>query len=167
MNFNKAIVVGRLTVDPEARSLPSGQGVTSFSVATNRVWKDQDGNKKEAVEFHNIVAFGKVAEICSSYLKRGQLVLVEGRIQTRSWQGQDGVKKYKTEIVMENMQMGPKAGGGMGTGTPMPANNAAPVNNANNSAPAKPQEESMPIVEESDVPQGDPNEEINVKDIPF
>ena len=108
MNFNKAVIVGNLTRDPETRNLPSGQSVASFSIATNRVWNDQSGNRQEAVEFHNIVAFGKLADICSNYLSKGRLVLIEGRIQTRSWQGQDGNKKYRTEIVAENMQMGPR-----------------------------------------------------------
>jgi single-strand DNA-binding protein len=154
MNFNKAIIAGRLTQDPEARSLPSGQSVVSFSVATNRVWKNQSGEKQEAVEFHNVVSFGKLADICSSYLKKGQLILVEGRIQTRSWQGQDGVKRYRTEIVMENMQMGPKAGGG------------SPVGNTNSRPSQVQQNESIPVVEEDDVPQP-VEEEIDVKDIPF
>ena len=110
MNFNKAVVVGNLTRDPEVRNLPSGQSVVSFSVATNRIWNDQDGNRQQAAEFHNIVAFGKLADICSSYLAKGRLVLIEGRLQTRSWQGQDGVKRYRTEIVADNMQMGPRTG---------------------------------------------------------
>jgi single-strand DNA-binding protein len=108
MNFNKVFVAGNLTRDPEARTLPSGQTVVSFGVATNRVWTNQSGEKQEAVEFHNIVAFGKLADICSRYLTKGRLVLIEGRLQTRSWQGQDGIKRYKTEIITDNMQMGPR-----------------------------------------------------------
>jgi len=111
MNFNRATIVGRLTHDPETKNLPSGQTVVSFSLATNRIWIDQAGNRQETTDFHNIVAFGKLAEICSRYLKKGQLVLVEGRIQTRSWEGPDGKKRYRTEIVASNMQMGPKTGG--------------------------------------------------------
>ena len=110
MNFNKAVVVGNLTRDPEVRTLPSGQSVASFGLATNRIWNDQDGNRQQATEFHNIVAFGKLADICSNYLAKGRLVLIEGRLQTRSWQGQDGVKRYRTEIVADNMQMGPRTG---------------------------------------------------------
>jgi len=113
MNLNKVLLIGRLTNNIESRTLPSGQAVVSFGVATNRTWKDQSGNKQETVEFHNIVAFGKLAEICAMYLKRGQLIFAEGRIQTRSWQGQDGTKKYRTEIIMQNMQMGPKSAGNM------------------------------------------------------
>ena len=109
MNLNKAIIVGNLTRDPESRALPSGQSVVSFSIATNRVWNDPSGNKQESTEFHNIVAFGKLADICSRYLSKGRLVLIEGRIQTRSWQDQNsGSKRYKTEIIADNMQMGPR-----------------------------------------------------------
>ena len=86
MNLNKVLLIGRLTNNIESRTLPSGQTVVSFGLATNRTWKDQSGNKQEMAEFHNIVAFGKLAEICATYLKKGQLLFAEGRIQTRSWQ---------------------------------------------------------------------------------
>jgi single-strand DNA-binding protein len=109
MNFNKAIIAGNITRDPETRTLPNGQPVTNFGVATNRRFTDQEGNRQETTEFHNIVAFGKWADICSRYLKKGMPVLVEGRLQTRSWQGQDGVKRSRTEIIMEFMQMGPRS----------------------------------------------------------
>lgn len=108
MNVNKAIICGNLTRDPEERTLPSGQPVSSFAVATNRVWTDADGQKQEQAEFHNVVAFGKLAEICNQYLSKGRLVYVEGRLQTRTWEGQDGVKRNRTEIVAETMQMGPR-----------------------------------------------------------
>ena len=108
MNFNKAIIVGNIIKDPEVRTTPNGQNVASIGVATNRVWNTNSGEKQEKTEFHNIVAWGKLAEICGQYLTKGQLVLFEGRIETRSWDGQDGVKRYKTEIVAENMQMGPR-----------------------------------------------------------
>jgi len=111
MNLNKAFILGRLTRDPEQRTLPSGRAVSSFGIATNRIWTDQEsGNKQEQTEFHNIVAFGKLAEICNQYLNKGQLVLIEGRIQTRSWEDQSGNKRFRTEIIAENMQMGPRAG---------------------------------------------------------
>ena len=93
MNYNKAVIVGNLTRDPETRTIPSGQPVASFAIATNRIWNDKEGNRQEATEFHNVVAFGKLADICSRYLNKGRLVLIEGRIQTRSWQDQDGKKK--------------------------------------------------------------------------
>jgi single-strand DNA-binding protein len=115
MNLNKAFIIGNLTRDPELRSLPSGMKVTTFSVATNRVWKDQSGNKKESAEFHNIVVFGRQAETCAQYLKKGSNVLVEGRIQTRSWDDKNGGgKKYKTEIVADRVQFGARGSGAGG-----------------------------------------------------
>lgn len=160
MNFNKAIIVGNLTRDPETRMIPSGQAVSSFSIATNRIWNDQSGNKQQATEYHNIVAFGKLADICSKYLSKGRLVLVEGRIQTRSWQDQSGVKKYRTEIVAENMQMGPKS------------------DSAGSVSSASPRSTSVQQVQQEEIPVIDAEEpiiektesepgEINVKDIPF
>ena len=111
MYLNKALIIGNLTRDPETKALPSGLQVTSFSIATNRVYKDKDGNRQEATEYHNIVVFGRQAETSGQYLKKGQNVLVEGRLQTRSWE-QDGQKKYRTEIVAESVQFGAKAGAG-------------------------------------------------------
>jgi single-strand DNA-binding protein len=107
MYLNKAIIVGNLTRDPELKVLPSGIKVSSFSLATNRVWKDKDGKKNEAADFHNIVVFGNQAESVSTYMKKGNSLLVEGRLQTRSWE-KDGVKMYSTEIVAENIQFGNK-----------------------------------------------------------
>lgn len=111
MNVNKAIIVGRLTRQPEIRALPSGQSVANFSMATNRAWVDQTGQKQEQTEFHNIVAFGKLAEICGQYLTKGQEIYIEGRIQTRSWDDPSGQKRTKTEIVAEIMQMGSRPRG--------------------------------------------------------
>lgn len=111
MFLNKVMLIGNLTRDVELRSLPSGAQVASFSLATNRVWKDKDGNKQESADFHNVVVFGRQAEIVAQYLKKGSNALVEGRIQTRSWDGQDGQKKYRTEIVAERVQFGPRGGG--------------------------------------------------------
>lgn len=110
MYLNKAIIFGNLTRDPELRSLPSGAPVTSFAVATNRVWKDKNGAKQESVDYHNVVVFGRQAEIVSQYLRKGSSVLVEGRIQNRSWDGTDGQKKYRTEIVADRVQFGPSNG---------------------------------------------------------
>jgi len=114
MYLNKAIIIGNLTRDPELKTLPSGAAVCSFSLATNRVWKDKDGAKQESTEYHNIVVFGRQAETSAQFLKKGQSVLVEGRIQTRSWDDKDGTKKYRTEIVADRVQFGPKAGGTAG-----------------------------------------------------
>src|SRR3954466_9503681 len=110
MYLNKALVIGNLTRDPEMKALPSGIQVASFSVATNRVWKDKSGVKQESADFHNVVVFGRQAEIVSQYLKKGASVLVEGRMQTRSWDAQDGQKKYRTEIVADRVQFGPRGG---------------------------------------------------------
>lgn len=147
MYLNRAIVIGNLTRDPELRALPSGMQVTSFSVATNRVYKDRDGNKKEQADFHNIVVFGRQAETAAQYLKKGQSVLIEGRMQTRSWDDKtSGEKKYRTEIVADRVQFGPKAGGGGG-------------GFANEEKSAK-QESAADTIEY-------PADEINPEDIPF
>jgi len=105
MNLNKAMIIGNLTRDPEMRNTPSGAQVASFSVATSLVWTDQSGQKQQKSEFHNIVAWRKLAEICGQYLRKGAKVYVEGRLQTTEWSGQDGIKRYRTEIVLENMIM--------------------------------------------------------------
>jgi single-strand DNA-binding protein len=113
MYLNKAIVYGNLTRDPELRSLPSGVQVATFSVATNRVWKDKEGSRQESTDYHNVVVFGRQAETSAQYLKKGSSALVDGRMQTRSWES-DGVKKYRTEIVADRVQFGPRSGGGGG-----------------------------------------------------
>ena len=107
MNLNKAFIIGNLTRDPEMRNLPSGQPVANFGVATNRFWT-KNGEKQKQAEFHNVVLFGRLAEIAKQYLAKGSIVFVEGRIQSRSWDGKDGQKKYRTEIVGERLQLGPK-----------------------------------------------------------
>ena len=151
MNLNKVILIGRLTRDPEPKTTPSGQTVCNFSIATNRVW-NQNNQKQEKVEFHNIVLWQRLAEIASQYLKKGSIVLVEGRLQTRSWQDPTGNKKYRTEIVAESLQLGPKS-----------------LNSSTSSyVPKKEetsQEDNIPIIEEGKDSAGD--EEIDVKDIPF
>ena len=114
MYLNKAIVIGNLTRDPEIKALPSGIKVASFSVATNRVWKDKNGVKQENVDYHNVVVFGRQAEIVGQYLKKGGSVLVEGRMQTRSWDDAAGVKKYRTEIIADRIQFGPRPSGAPG-----------------------------------------------------
>ena len=147
MFFNKAIIIGNLTRDPELKALPSGIQVTSFSIATNRVWKDKNGMKQESSDFHNIVTFGRQAEIVAQYLRKGNMALVEGRIQTRSWDDKtSGEKKYRTEIVAERVQFGPKGGGGTASSTAG--------------------ESSKSEKKESDTIDY-PEEEINPEDIPF
>ena len=144
MYLNKAIIIGNLTRDPELKSLPSGNAVTSFSLATNRVWKDKDGNKQEGTDYHNIVVFGRQAENVAQYLKKGSSALVEGRLTTRSWET-DGVKKYRTEIIADRVQFGPRRDGGAA-----PA--AAPQQGA--------KKEELDTIEY-------PEEDINPEDIPF
>lgn len=152
MNLNKVFLIGNLTRDPESRALPSGQSVSNFGLATNRMWTDAESReKKQQVEFHNIVAFGKLAEICNQYLKKGTLVMIEGRIQTRNWQGQNGETKYRTEIVAERMQMGPRRSG-------QAEESKEPT--AGTEAPAE-QLEEIQIEEET------PGDEVKTEDIPF
>ncbi len=141
MYLNKVFIAGNLTRDPELKALPSGASVSSFGVATNRTWKDQNGEKKEATEFHNVVVFGRQAETCAQYLKKGQQVLVEGRLQTRSWE-KDGAKQYRTEIVAERVQFGSKTGGGgsdevRGDGAPMKSSKAGSDKGADIEYPAE------------------------------
>lgn len=119
MSLNRAQLIGNLTRDPEMRQIPGGSAVASFSIATNFTWNDQQGQKQEKVEFHNIVAWRKLAEICGQYLKKGSKVFIEGRMQTRDWEGEDGVKRYRTEIVADNMIMLSGKSGGMGGGEEM------------------------------------------------
>src|ERR1700722_5268517 len=111
MYLNKAMVFGNLTRDPELRAMPSGMNVASFSVATNRVFKDRDGKKQEQTDFHNVVVFGRQADTVAQYLKKGSSAFIEGRMQTRSWEGKDGEKKYRTEIVADLVQFGPRSSG--------------------------------------------------------
>lgn len=153
--FNQAIIMGNLTRDPELRTTPSGQSVASFAVATNRNWTDPSGEKKEAVEYHEIVAWGKLGELASNYLSKGRKVLVTGRLQTRSWET-DGVKRQKTEIVATDINFLDRAGdGGGGDYTPP----AASSSSADNKKPTKKSDDV--IIE--DMGEG----EINLDDIPF
>ncbi|PJC02331.1 MAG: single-stranded DNA-binding protein [Candidatus Komeilibacteria bacterium CG_4_9_14_0_8_um_filter_36_9] len=105
MDLNKVMVIGRLTANPEVRTTPGGDSVVSFSVATNFTWTNKEGNKQEKAEFHNIVAWRKLAEIMAQYLKKGSRIYLDGRLQTRSWEDQNGIKKYRTEIIADNMIM--------------------------------------------------------------
>lgn len=109
MYLNKVTIIGNITKDPELKALPTGTKVASISVATNRTWKDTQGAKQESVEFHNVVAFGKQAEVIAQYCKKGSQILIEGRIQTRSWDATDGTKKYRTEVILEGFQFGNKS----------------------------------------------------------
>ena len=152
MYLNKAIVIGNLTRDPELRSLPSGVKVCTFSVATNRVWKDKNGARQESADYHNIVVFGRQAETVSQYMKKGSSILVEGRMQTRSWDDKNsGEKKYRTEIVADRTQFGPRS-----DGAGRPAGAAAGTKAAS----------TPPVGEEMDSIEY-PEEDISPEDIPF
>ena len=159
MYLNKAFIIGNVTRDPEIKALPSGGKVCSFSLATNRVWKDQAGAKKEQSDFHNIVAFGKQAETIAQYVKKGSVLLVEGRIQTRSWDGADGKKNYRTEIVLDNFQFGPRADG------------AGSSSSASRNPGGRMADENTPMPGGNDSQDGGsidyPNADINAEDIPF
>lgn len=161
MNLNKVFILGNLTRDPELRQTQTGQAVCTFGVATNRFYTDGGGQKQQQVEFHTVVAWGRNAEIINQYLRKGNLILVEGRVQTRSWQDQQNVKHYRTEIVAERVQLGPRGGGGGSPGGWGDQQSAgAPASQP--SAEQKSAEEATPIIE---LP-GE-GEEIDVKDIPF
>lgn len=146
MNLNKIFILGNVVKSPESRSTPSGQTVATFSIATNRMWTDKQGQKQKKAEFHNIVAWGKLGEICAQYLEKGKLVFIEGRIETRSWDAPDGTKKYRTEVIAENMQMGPRS-----SGTPSASESGSRSQGSDI--------EDVPIIESGD--------EIEIKDIPF
>jgi len=130
MNLNKVMLIGNLTRDPEVKSTPSGQTVATFSIATNLVWTDQSGQQQKKTEFHNIVAWRKLADICAKYLHKGSKAYVEGRLQTTDWTGQDGVKRYRTEIVMENMIMLDPKGANTSGGQYSAPENQAPADDA-------------------------------------
>jgi single-strand DNA-binding protein len=157
MNLNKSFVLGNLTQTPEKRSLPSGHSVTSFGVATNRFYVDQNQEKKQDTEFHNIVLFGKLADIACQYLQKGALVLIEGRLKTRNWQDTAGIKHYKTEIIGEKMQLGPRTG----------EKRMDSEHSEQYEAPRKNvvDKDSIPVIEEDSIQSKE--EEIDIKDIPF
>ena len=113
MDLNKVMIIGNVTQDPEVRTTSQGQNVCTYSVATNLTWTDQSGQRQTRPEYHNVVAWRKLADICAQYLTKGKKIYVEGRLQTRNWEGQDGVKRYRTEIVADNMIM--LSGGGQGS----------------------------------------------------
>lgn len=165
-SLNRAQIVGNLTRDPEMRYTPNGQGVCNFSVATNRRWKDKDGNNQEQTEFHNAVAWGKLAEFASQWLHKGNRVYVEGRLQTRNWESQDGSKKNRTEIVVENfIPLTPK---GEASNNSFSANDSGDVEEfpIKKEETEKPKEKSKKEKETSDSDDSG-LEEINLDEIPF
>ena len=120
MNLNKVLLIGRVTAQPELRSTPSGHVVSSFGLATNRVWKNKSGGREEEVEYHTVVLWGRQAEIANQFLAKGSLVFIEGRLRTRSWQDKQGQNRKTTEVIGERIQLGPRPqGGGGGEGSPL------------------------------------------------
>jgi|688.fasta_scaffold629159_2 single-strand DNA-binding protein len=153
-SLNRATLIGNLTREPEMRQTPGGQAVCSFSIATNRAWTGNDGVKQDATEFHNIVAWGKLADICGQYLSKGKKIYVEGRLQTRDWEGQDGVKRYRTEIVAENLIMLDNKGGAPAGGSSFSA-----ASGAGGFTPPQPKMQDDPSV--------NVDQEIRMEEIPF
>ena len=148
MNLNKVFLIGNLTADPDSRTTPSGQNVCSFGLATNRIWKDKAGQKQQQAEFHSVVAWGGLANTISTYVKKGSMIFVEGRLATRSWDDKaTGAKKYKTEIIAENIQLGPKFAGQASGSSPF-------------SSKEKDDNQEIPVIQEGE-------EEIDVSDIPL
>jgi single-strand DNA-binding protein len=180
MNLNKTQIIGRLTRDPELKALPSGIKIASFSMATNRVWKNEQGEKQEAVEYHNIIAFGRQAELIAQYVAKGDLFFIEGRNQTRSWEDKDtGKKLYRTEVVVENMQFAPRSGEQRGGNVYKPEDEndldkafpdspSAPTKgnySKNKKAPSYPKKKQVDSSNQGEIEY--PEEDINPEDIPF
>lgn len=150
MNLNKVILIGRLTRDPEVRTTSSGQSVTNIGLATNRVWNDKNGQRQEKTEFHTVILWGRLAEIAGQYLTKGQETFIEGRLETRSYTGKDGVERRTTEIVAENLQLGSRPQGNRSAA-------AAPTQ-----APAQQKEEEIPTIN-----LDEEKEEVKIEDVPF
>lgn len=160
MNLNKVLLIGRLTADPVLRSTPSGQSVGSFGLATNRTWTDKAGAKRESAEFHNIVVWGRQAELASQYLKKGAMALIEGRLQTRTWQNKEGQNVKTTEIIAERIQFGPRAmNAGMGDGGGAGYNRGGIK--GNDATPNIDKPEELPTIDMDDTG------EIKPEDLPF
>ena len=164
MNVNKAIIVGRLTRDPEVRTTPNGQTVTNFTIATSTTWKDQNGQPQERTEFHNVVAWGRRGEVIGQYVTKGQELYVEGRLETRSWDDQEtGKKMYRTEIILENFEFGQR-----------PNNTSANYDNNYSSGQTTqqnttPQQQTQPqdVQKQSDSSVASSSPEVNIADVPF
>lgn len=150
MDLNKAMLIGRLTRDPELRSTPNGKSVATLSLATNRFWVDANGQKQKGAEYHNVVIWSKLAEIANQYLKKGAKIYIEGRLQTREWTGQDGIKRFRTEIIGENMIMLDSRGAGGVSGGTAGELSIEPIGDSSQNGPQE-------VIEE----------EVKVEDIPF
>ena len=172
MDLNKVILVGRVTADPQVRSTPGGQSVTTIGVATNRTWTDKAGQKQEQTEFHNVVLWGRPAEIAGQYLTKGAMVLIEGRLQTRSWTDKQGQQRKTTEVMAERMQLGPRAanagggGGGQGGGSWQGGNKSSGTGASSSSAQDGGDKDAVPSLDEIPVINLE-EDEIKPEDIPF
>lgn len=158
MNVNKVFLVGRLTRDPEVRTTASGQSVASISLATNRFWKDKSGQKQDQTEYHNVVLWGRLAEITGQYLAKGQEAFIEGRMQTRKYTGKDGIERRTTEVVAENMQLGSRPQGG-GSYSPSQTPQAP--------KPAPQQQQEAPAEEIPTINLDEEQDEVKIEDVPF
>lgn len=157
MNVNKVFLVGRLTRDPEIRTTKSGQSVASISLATNRFWKDKNGQRQDQTEFHNVILWGRLAEISGQYLTKGQECFIEGRLQTRKYTAKDGTERRTTEVVAENMQLGSRPQGGS-------------ANNSTFSSPQAPKPASRneePAEEIPTINLDEEQDEVKIEDVPF
>jgi len=154
MYLNKVFIIGNLTRDPELKAIPSGIKVCSFSVATNRVWKDKNGARQEAADYHNVVVFGRQAETVTQYMKKGSQVMIEGRMQTRSWDdAATNSKKYRTEVIADRVQFG-------STGVAKSGGSFDQSSSPKNSSSQDKDEGELDTIEY-------PEEQINAEDIPF
>lgn len=154
MNVNKVLLVGRLTRDPEIKSTPSGQSVASISMATNRFWKDKNGQRQDKTTFHNVVLWGRLAEIAGQYLTKGQEAYIEGRIETRKYTAKDGTDRYVTEVIAENMQLGSKPQGGGSYSSGSKPSNFSPA-------------QETPAEEIPTINLDEEQEEVKISDVPF
>ncbi len=155
-SLNRSQLIGNVTRDPEVRQTSTGQVVASFSIATNRVWTDKMGQRQEKADFHNVVVWGRLAEICQQYVKKGRKIYVEGRMQTRDWEGEDGVRRYRTEVVVENMILLDRSGMPTGENRNFQTSSAAP--SAEQVSSPQPKTPSVP---------SDKEEEMSLDDLPF
>jgi single-strand DNA-binding protein len=168
MNLNKVFLIGRLTQDPESRSTPSGQTVTTIRMATNRVWTGQNG-RQESTEYHTVIAWARLGEIASKFLRKGGLVMIEGRMQTRNWVGQDNVKRYTTEIIAENIQLGPRTAGSTASSEDF-VRDVRPAPMANTPSVNQDDDSTIPIIDENEpLRSGIEEDEVAIteKDLPF
>ncbi|MCX7589769.1 MAG: single-stranded DNA-binding protein [Patescibacteria group bacterium] len=159
MNLNKVFLIGRITANPEIRKTPSGQSVTNFTVATNRVWTNKDGSKQQETEFHNVVVWGRQAEIANQFLNKGSIVFIEGRLKTRNWQNKEGITRYVTEIICERLQLGPRPVNQNSSYKNLEVINSQELNNN--------EFQNIDPIQDNGIPVIDLEEEKSEEDLPF